>query len=285
MTVVLWRLDFDQLVPQLRQLQAPWVVAALLVTVLQILLSAWRWRYTAVRLDLELPLRKAVAEYYLASFINQVLPGGVVGDAGRAWRHGRKPRTRLAALHAVMIERLSGQLALVVLGAALLLGFLPLELTALGLWQDNGWSILGWGLLAGLVLWGLSRLRHLRQWLGFLARDLNRSLLHWPMLPVQLVSSMLVVVTYLGVFWLLALGLGQPLAIANPGLLLALCVLLLAAMAVPLTVAGWGVREGVAALVWPMAGLPAEQGVALSVCYGIVILVSVLPGGLVLLRR
>lgn len=285
MAVVLWRLDFDQLVPQLRQVQAPGVVAALVVTVLQVLLSAWRWRYTAVRLDLELPLGKAVAEYYLASFINQVLPGGVVGDAGRAWRHGREPRTRLAALHGVMIERLSGQLALVVLGAALLFGFLPLESNALSLWRDNGWSILGWSLLAGVIIWGLSRLRHLRQWLGFLVRDLRRSFLGWPMLPVQLVSSMLVVVTYLGVFWLLALGLGQPLATANPGLLLALCVLLLAAMAVPLTVAGWGVREGVAALVWPMAGLPAEQGVALSVCYGIVILVSVLPGGLVLLRR
>ena len=60
--------------------------------------------------------------------------------------------------------------------------------------------------------------------------------------------------------------------------LLALCSALLISMVVPLTVAGWGVREGAAAALWPLAGLPAEQGVALSIGYGLIVLLSSLPG-------
>ncbi|WP_330218003.1 hypothetical protein [Marinobacter similis] len=54
-------------------------------------------------------------------------------------------------------------------------------------------------------------------------------------------------------------------------------------MVIPLTVAGWGVREGAAAVLWPLAGLPAEQGVALSVAYGALVLISSFPGLAVLL--
>ncbi len=66
---------------------------------------------------------------------------------------------------------------------------------------------------------------------------------------------------------------------------LALSSLLLLAMVIPVTVAGWGLREGVAAVLWPLAGLPVEQGVALSVGYGLTILLSSLPGGLFVFSR
>ena len=65
----------------------------------------------------------------------------------------------------------------------------------------------------------------------------------------------------------------------------ALCLLLLLAMVVPITVSGWGVREGAAALLWPAVGLPAEQGVAISIGYGALIFLASWPGALVLLKR
>jgi len=58
----------------------------------------------------------------------------------------------------------------------------------------------------------------------------------------------------------------------------ALGSVLLLSMVIPLTVAGWGIRESAAAILWPLAGLPAEQGVALSVGYGALVFVSSLPG-------
>ncbi len=46
--------------------------------------------------------------------------------------------------------------------------------------------------------------------------------------------------------------------------------------------AGWGVREGAAAVLWGAVGLSAVDGVAISVAYGLLVLFSTLPGGLIL---
>jgi len=79
----------------------------------------------------------AMREYYLAGFLNQVLPGGVVGDVNRAWRHARAPvgeplsgKATRAIVHAVMLERLSGQLVL--LPVAVLAMAVPVTISGWG---------------------------------------------------------------------------------------------------------------------------------------------------------
>jgi hypothetical protein len=102
---------------------------------------------------------------------------------------------------------------------------------------------------------------------------------------VQVGTSVLVFLTYMAVFMLMATGMDL-FADGTPWLLVvALCPLLLLAMVMPVTVSGWGVREGVAAILWPLVGLPAEQGVALSVGYGAAVFLVSLPGALALLVR
>ena len=61
--------------------------------------------------------------------------------------------------------------------------------------------------------------------------------------------------------------------------------LVLSAMLIPVSVGGWGLREGAAAAIWPVLGARAEAGIAASIVFGIVILVATLPGLWVLLRR
>jgi bacteriorhodopsin len=58
----------------------------------------------------------------------------------------------------------------------------------------------------------------------------------------------------------------------------------LVAAAIPLNVAGWGPREGVAAWAFASAGLGAAQGATVAVLYGVLALVAVLPGGVLLTR-
>lgn len=255
-----------------------WLLPALLIVLPQLALSAWRWSYTARRLGVALPMGRAFGEYYLASFINQVLPGGVAGDVGRAWRHARWQQAGAAAWHAVLIERLSGQVAMILL-ALLAVAAAPALRSAV---VEGGFSVLGWGVLLLAVLtglaWGLKRMRvHLQPF----GRDLRRALLRPDVLVVQLVLSLLVATSYVLVFVCCAraIGVDRPLS----GLLPLLPPVLLA-MALPLTMAGWGVREGAAAGVWLLAGLPPEEGLAVSLAYGVVVLLSSLPGGLLLLR-
>jgi len=279
-TTALWR--------ELQRIPLWVVLPAVVLSAVQVVISSWRWRYTGKRLGLSIGLGDAVQEYYLATFINQVLPGGVLGDVNRALRHGAKAGKRQKAAHAVAIERLSGQLVL-----ALVVG-----LGLVVLWQANVFTpslvdssvVIGWLpiilllAIAGSLLLFRRYSARFKAYLVALRDDVRQALFSWPALPLQLMSSLLVMASYLSVFLLLALAADYVNSAAAAAVLLALCTVLLLSMVVPLTVAGWGIREGAAALLWPLAGLPAEQGVALSVGYGALVFIGSCPGALVLLK-
>lgn len=274
-TTALWR--------ELQRIPLWVVLPAVLLSVVQVVISSWRWRYTGKRLGLSIGLGDAVQEYYLATFINQVLPGGILGDVSRALRHGAKAGKRQKAAHAVAIERLSGQLVLaLVVGLGLANVFKP---SLVGSSAAIGWLpiILLLAIAGGLLLLRRYSARFKSYLLAF-HDDVHQALFIWPALPLQLISSLLVMASYLAVFLLLAVAADYVNSAAAAAVILALCTVLLLSMVVPLTVAGWGIREGAAALLWPLAGLPAEQGVALSVGYGALVFIGSCPGALVLLK-
>ena len=291
--------DVPALIARLTMVPVSLVVLALAISVGQVLLSAWRWRYTANRLGVTIPMRFAVKEYYLASFLNQVLPGGVMGDVNRAWRHskiqvqdGSECSGRRAAIHAVALERLSGQLVLVPVVLLVIAGLwsggqfagsgMPAEVSL----SPGYWLLVP--LLMASVFWLLfvsGKLTALARYAGHLKADLYRAFAGWRIAAVQLATSLAVLSTYLVVFMIIAVGMGLAPDVASLALVAALSLVLLLAMVVPITVSGWGVREGAAALLWPAAGLPAEQGVAISIGYGALIFLGSLPGALMLLRK
>ncbi|MDX1567001.1 MAG: lysylphosphatidylglycerol synthase transmembrane domain-containing protein [Longimicrobiales bacterium] len=294
-------LDPGDILAQLRRARLPWIGLALLVSVGQVALSAWRWRFTATRLGLPLSFARALREYYLATFLNQVLPGGVLGDVSRAWRHGREGEsvTRGSAARAVLLERASGQMVMLataaVCGAVLATGGAgggigaEAAVESLRFWRDRG-SGIGGGLAAGIAgsvlllgLWILAlrwkggRLEGVweRSWI-----EARRALLSPGAFLVQSVSSLTVVASYVLMFILAARAVGVE---APTALLVLLVPPVLLAMLIPLSFAGWGLREGAAALLWAAVGLSATEGTAASVMYGLLVLVSSLPGVLVLL--
>lgn len=278
-------LEPGAILAQAQRLSPGWALLALALTLPPLVLSAWRWRLTARLLGLPLGFRRALREYYLALFLNQVLPGGVAGDAARAWRHSRDSGRRGGAWRAVIIERASGQLAMALLTLAVLAAS-PLwhglmARAAAGL-AASGWLSAGVAALLLLIPVGWQLVRHPPAALAGLGGDLRRSLLAASIWPKQLAGSLLVVISYALVFVCAARAIGVELPL---GTLLALVPPVLLAMLIPLSLAGWGVREGAAALIWGVAGLPPAQGVAVSMAYGVIVLMASLPGGLVLLRR
>ena len=275
-------LDPRAVAEQIIAIEIGWLLAALLFSVIQILLSAWRWRFTARQLELPLGWRQAVSEYYLAGFVNQVLPGGVLGDAWRAHRHARASDSTGPAWRAVIIERASGQLVVAVAALAIIV-LTPTWRNALaGVWTSIGPipAIIGTALVVVVTLlltWRLlSRFRP--DLIQVFREDIVRALLSPRVLPIQLLLSMLIVFSYMLIFALTARGIGIELPF---GWLLAVALPVLLAMLIPITVAGWGLREATAAAVWMAMGLPAEQGVAVAMAYGVVIFLASLPGILV----
>lgn len=275
---LLWQLtDGPQVLALLAQTDWLWLLAALATAHGQVLLSALRWRLTAAQLAQPLRKRDAIGEYYLSQFVNLAVPGGVLGDAGRAVRQ-RHQAGMLRAAQAVVLERLIGQVALF---AVLFGGFIVALIVPGGLvlpeWLSDivGWLAL---LLVGLAVLGavLARVPGpvARATVGFFAA-LRLGLLARGVWPRQVGLSIAIVACNLASFAFCAFATGTDLPFVA---VVTILPLILTSMMIPLSVGGWGLREGAAAAIWPVVGAQAEAGIAASIAFGFVILVASLPG-------
>lgn len=261
--------------------RADWLLlgGALVAVNLQTVLSAWRWRRVAGALGIDIGMGRATGEYYLAQFANQTLPGGVVGDAARAVRSRGQAGIGRAA-QAVVIERMAGQLALFAVLAA---GLVAAAITPGGMRlpappSPTALAALAGGVgLAGLLLW---RFGGRFAFFASFPRAVKTALLTPALLPGNVLLSLAIVAVNLTSFALCALATGTSLGIEG---VLILVPLILCAMLVPATIAGWGFREGAAAGLFPLAGASAGAGLAASIAFGLVILVASLPGAFMLL--
>jgi uncharacterized membrane protein YbhN (UPF0104 family) len=273
---LLWRIaDGETALRHLADADPVWIAAALLALTLQTLLSALRWRLTARQLGIALERGASIREYYLAQIVNQVLPGGVLGDAGRAFR-ARGQAGLLASGQAVIFERLAGQIALfAVFGAGV-------AATALvpGGFDGPAWLVPTTLLVlagVGLVLLAAKaggRRRPLDALANFgaafavtvAAPDVRTR---------QCAMSLGTALCNIAAFACCAAAVGMPLALPAA---LVLVPLILLSMLIPLTVSGWGLREGAAASLLPLAGATSAGGLAASVAFGLTVLLAALPG-------
>ncbi|WP_158555128.1 lysylphosphatidylglycerol synthase transmembrane domain-containing protein [Fulvimarina endophytica] len=257
------------------------VIAALLLVQAHIVVAAIRWRVTALSLGMILPVPRAVTEYYGASLLNMILPGGVSGDILRVARNRTVEAERTdweRSAHAVFLERASGQVAFAFMAGV-----------GLVLWMfDHGRDtpriafegIVSTVLLASalaliVALLAVFARGRLRAAIGRLWQATRRALLTPRQAAIQFVLSLVVVAAYLAVFSLASRAIGAPLDMVQT-LLLVPPVLL--TMVLPISIGGWGVREAAAAALWPLAGYEPNAGVAASVLYGLVSTIGALPG-------
>src|SRR3954467_9695037 len=90
--VLIWRLGARPFLDGLRGVGPGTLLAALAITGVTSVCSAWRWRVVAEALGVGLPLRAATVAYYRSQFPNSTLPGGPLAGHPRGGRHAaRRP--------------------------------------------------------------------------------------------------------------------------------------------------------------------------------------------------
>ncbi|MEO1154232.1 MAG: lysylphosphatidylglycerol synthase transmembrane domain-containing protein [Pseudomonadota bacterium] len=248
---------------------------------LQTILSALRWQLTARHLGMSFGAGHAIREYYLSQIVNQSLPGGMVGDAGRAYR-ARAEAGLLASGQAVILERLVGQIAMFLM---LTMAFVATSLVPGGLdWPR--WLmvpvavVIAVGLSLPLVL---RTATHLGGMIGrgatILWRALSAVLIDRQIIAGQIVLSTGTTLCNLAAFAFCARAVGVDLSLPAVA---ALVPLILFTMLIPFSISGWGFREGAAAALLPLAGATASGGLASSIAFGLTFIAAVLPGVLFL---
>jgi uncharacterized membrane protein YbhN (UPF0104 family) len=277
--VVLWQTGTDPVVTGLRSLDAWTLALGVALAVPSTVACAWRWHIVSRELGVRVDVGPAVASCYRAQFLNTILPGGVLGDVHRGVRHGLDAEDTGRGMRAVAWERLAGQVVqavivivvlLVVPSAALsampaVVGVLVLVVLAVVLVAQHVPSPEPPSLMGRMLLavrddvWRLAMVRHT-----------------WPAVAL---ASTVALGFYFATYLLAARAVGVT---ASAVTLLPVVLLVFLAAALPLSLAGWGPREGMAAWSFGAAGLGAEQGVASAVAFAAIVLVANLPGAVVL---
>ncbi len=265
-----WWVDSAEVLDRLRGADLTWIALSVLAVTAATFSMAIRWKMAAAAFDIRLSYPVALREYYLAQLINTVLPGGVAGDVTRAVR-ARAGADLTRAAQSVMAERLLGQTAILGLMFA---GFAVAQVVPGGPdWAETGWAVLATLTAGATVALVLARRdtgtgRFIAMFFGLLRSP-----------PMQLLG-IATAVCLIFAFYACARATGIVLPVAAWATLIPL---VLCAMLIPLSIGGWGWREGAAAALFPIFGAPASAGIATGITYGGVLLVAVLPAGAILL--
>ncbi len=277
-----WKVDFGIVWEHLKF--SGWIAFAAATAVLfaQSFIMAWRWRCVArsvVGGAVELPFLVSFWRYLMTSFwFNLALPSSVGGDFVRIWLLTRCNFSLGTVTRGVILDRLSALVAVVLLMGLSLFGLTnniadeSLTTVLLGLIAS---AVLGTALLLQLdkvvARWRDRKIVDALAVLAINARTILRS-------PVIMISAVFVHALTIFSFYVIAKGAGLSVDAWEIFLVMPSIILM---TALPISIAGWGVREGSVVVGFGLFGVSAEAAIAVSILAGLCAMSIGLIGGFV----
>jgi uncharacterized membrane protein YbhN (UPF0104 family) len=275
--------NVSELQQRFYRLDAAWVVVAQTILLAQIVLAAARWQIIADRCGAKLTIPQSLRFTLIGAFFSQTLPSTIGGDAARMWFLTRAAGHSKPAIYSVLVDRAAGLIWLAVLVLVCLPWSLRLIENPVG---RTTLALIGAGGVVGpLVLFALTQVgsKALARWR--VTRHLAEiSTIAWNTLTSPRgggsIAVMSIVIHLMSVLtaWFAAKAIGSPLGFVQSMLLMPPVILI---AAIPISIAGWGVREGAMITAFSYAGLPDSDGLAISVLFGVGVFTIGAVGGLV----
>jgi uncharacterized membrane protein YbhN (UPF0104 family) len=260
-----------------------WIALAIAVTLLQIFLGVLRWREVSAACGAPLTTTTALRFNLIGTFFNQTLPSSIGGDAVRLWLVARGGAGWRAATYSIFVDRAIGLIAL----AVIIVASLPWSYRLIG--DPRGQLALllvDFAALAGgvgFLLLGALPWPWLKRWWGThhlhaCSRIADGVLLSAKHGPKVTALSLVVHVLTAVIAWCVVKSIAAPIGFGEVFQLVPPVVLI---TMLPISIAGWGVREATMGLAFGYAGLATTEGVNVSLLYGAVSFIVGALGGLV----
>lgn len=265
----------------LSKMQLDVIALAILTIFIQHTLGGLRFHHLLEQLKTPISKLAALENVFVGFFFSQIFISFIGGDAIRVWRLVNINVPVSNAFKSVLFDRLLGFVSLILL---IMLCVPPLfGIVTNEAMRTSILITIGVGICATAVFLSMHRLpRYVQRWKMFqIASDISVLALsisgRYTAIGYLLGLSLLIQISNVVAIYLIAQGLGidahfmDLLVLIPPVMLLAI---------LPISYAGWGVREGSMALVLALVGIPAEQSVAISICFGLCMIASGLPGAI-----
>lgn len=291
--VLLVRTPVAEVMGRVTAVSAGPLALATVLLLLAVLAIGVRWRIVLQQFGADAGLRPAMRYTLIGGFFNQVLPSGMGGDVFRVWYARRFGLSTGRAFATVVVDRLFGLFAIAVIVTA----GVPFVL-----WMDAPAAMVAAAAAAVVLLaCGIVLFLSLDAWerladsiarrlaprrfhavaqravagAAWSARNSRAMLQAWPQGVVAIAISIICQLLVGFVVFLLLRSMGQPVALVTVLFLFPFVQLL---SMLPISFAGWGLREGAMVVAFRLVGVPAEAALGASILFGLCLLVSSSPG-------
>jgi uncharacterized protein (TIRG00374 family) len=286
LALVATQIDWNELRDALGEGSWWWFGASVGTVAIALAIGAFRWHVLLQAVGVNASPLESARAYGIGAFSNTFLPTSFGGDAVRAWLVGQPQRQFLPAAASVVLDRLSAVVCFFVVAWACIVaspGSVPRELVG-GLGIVSA-AVLGAAALLvlahrfrrslsrALSAGGIARLREARAAAGSMLE--RRTVLAIVALSGVAYQLLVVLATW---FVTRALNLDLSFAIVAVASLLVLLLTL-----VPISIGGFGLREGGFVVLLDTAGIGAAQATLVSLLAVAAFALASLPGALFLL--
>ncbi len=284
LVLLITKIDFADLVPEHRSLPGTltFLILGIGLMALSIVVAAWRWQQVLAVFDCSVPVRRLTSHYFAGQFVGNVLPSTIGGDVLRVTRVSKDVGARDTAFAAVLMERLTG---FVSLPLVMIIGLIVQPSLAT---TTNGWIAIVAG-VGTIVMFGLvlvvaghpnlaGRFTEHQNWtryIGMVHIGVTRLRRHPRQAVGVLGTACLYQFIVVGGVYCAVHTIG--LTIPNAAVL-AFVPAVAIAQVLPLSVGGFGLREGLLVLLLHPLGVETGQAVAVGLLWYAMVLIASLAG-------
>jgi glycosyltransferase 2 family protein len=264
-----------------------WMALSVLTILVQVFLGAMRWQEISVRCQAPLIVRQAFRYNMIGTFFNQTLPSTIGGDAVRLWLVSRTGAGWRLATYSVLVDRAIGLIAL----AIVVIFSLPWSYQLIGdergrlalLLVDLAAMSAGLGfLLLGYLPWPWLKTWWPTRHVYACSLVANQVIFNYRAGPKIAALSLSVHVLTVVSTWCAVRSISAPADFEQMFMLVPPIALI---TMLPISIAGWGVREATMMVAFGYAGLNQTDGTMVSLLSGTASFVVGILGGLVWILR
>jgi hypothetical protein len=275
--------DFDLLGGIILNSDLSYIALAILLQLASTTLAAYRWSLIMSALTFHETFGFYLTRYFKGAFFNQALPGSIGGDAVRGLELGKMGYSKKEAFSGIFIDRIVGLAGLLILNLIanlasghLLPNWLFNLINTISIGGITGFTIL---ILLRKISW-LQNYRITRIFANLSSR-FRQVYANKQAIIAQI--SLSVIIHFLSILALYELSLSIGMTLPLGVFLVAVPPVFLLTI-IPISLAGWGVRESAMVGIFLLIGASKELILSVSILYGVMLIVASLPGLFIWLR-
>lgn len=277
--ILITHIDIDNFFNVIKKIELKFYFYALVIALVQLLLNVTRWKIIINHLGDKIDHLILTKIFWIGLFFNQVLPTSVGGDVVKSYYLFKENVKFDRVVLSIVIDRVFGMVGLSFLSMLVVIffhgraGASPILIEVITLWFVFYFSI-GVFFMFDKIFFPFANIKIIK-WLNSIAYDLRKIIFSINPSIKLLIISLFIHSLNILIFLVLAKGSGIFYLWESFVFIVPLATLI---MSIPISIAGWGIREGVLVAGLSYTGVQNEVTLAISVMFGLIVLLHSLPG-------